>query len=43
MFPAQKIKNSALEASFGIPGANTEPEKKLRIKMIVEINIGFLL
>ena len=31
---AQKIRNNTEEAPFYIPGANTEPEEKLRVKQI---------
>ena len=38
-----KLTNITEEASFGIPGARTEPENDLRVKTIVEIDIGFML
>ena len=38
-----KIRNNIVEAPFGIPGVSTENDKILRIKPIVESDIGFLL
>ena len=43
IFPAQKIINNTVEASFVIPGTSIEPENDLRFKAIVEGEIGFLL
>ena len=43
LFPDQKIRNNTVEASFGIPGVSTEPKNYLRVKPIVENDIGFLL
>ena len=37
------IINNTVEAPFGIPGARTEPKNDLRVKPIVESEIGFLL
>ena len=31
------------DAPFGIPGASTELENDLRVKLIIDINIGFML
>ena len=36
------MKNNTLEASFGIPGASTEPKNDLRVKPEVESKIGIL-
>ena len=35
IFPAQKIINNTVEASFVIPGTSIEPENDLRFKAIV--------
>ena len=43
LFPAHKIRNNTVEAPFGVPGAITEPNNELRVKLIVESEIGFLL
>ena len=43
LFPAQKLRSNTEEALFGIPGAITETKNDLRVKPIVESNIGFLL
>ena len=40
---SKKIRNKEVETSFGIPCASTEPENDLRVKLIVDSNIGFLL
>ena len=36
-------KKNIVEAQFGIPGASTEPENYLRLKLTVESNIGSML
>ena len=37
------MRNKAEEAPFGIPSAITEPKNNLRVKPIVESEIGFML
>ena len=37
-----KLRNNTEEVPFGITGAATEHENNLRVKLIVESNIGFL-
>ena len=39
----KKIRNNTEEAPLGILGASTEPYNDLRVKLIVESEIGFLL
>ena len=43
LFSSQKIRNNRVEAPFEIPGASTERKKYLRVNMIAESKIGFLL
>ena len=43
MFPAKRIRKNSEYAPFFIPGASTETENDLRVKLIVERKIGFLL
>ena len=43
LFPDKKIRSNTLEAPFGITGASTETENVLRVNLIVEREIGFLL
>ena len=38
-----KLLNNKEEVPFGIPGASTETKNYLRVKQIVENEIGFLL
>ena len=39
-FVQNKIRNSFVESLFCIPGASAEPEVDLRVKVIVESEIG---
>ena len=41
IFRAQKIRNNIVEAPFGIPGTSTGCQNDLRVKPIVETEIGF--
>ena len=43
LFPTQNIRKNTEEASFGIPGASTEPKNDLKFNPIVESEIVFLL
>ena len=42
-FSGKKLINNTEEAPFGIPVVSTEPANVLRVKLIVEIKIGFML
>ena len=43
LFPAQNIRNNTREAPSGILDASIEPNNDLKVKPIVESDIGFLL
>ena len=43
LFPAQKTRNKTVEAPFFIPGVSTKRKSDLRVKPIVESEIGVLL
>ena len=42
-FPSKKYINKIVEVPFFIPGASTEQQSNLRVKPIIESEIGFLL
>ena len=42
LFPAQKIRNKTIEVLFVILGARIRRQRNLRVKQIIESDIGFL-
>ena len=43
IFPEKKIGNNTEETPFVIPDASTEPKNNLRVNLIIESEIAFLL